>query len=228
VAAVIALDVIVLRLGLALAFGIVIGIEREWRQKHAGLKTMALVALGAAAFAMLSNIFGPNNHNPGQIASAVVGGIGFIGAGVIMHRGATVQGVTTAATLWAAASVGVAAGLGQLPMATILTAGIVTLQFLGRSIETRVHFLRHDAVTGRYELLVECDSASLHEVNETWMRVPDVTALHRSVQREGTRVTITIILQTAPSFDSRAIEESLVALEGVHRVELRHLGLEAD
>ena len=115
-------------LTVAFVFGAVIGIEREWRQKQAGLKTMTLVSLGAAAFAMMSDTFGPNNHNPGQIAAAVVGGIGFIGAGVIMHRGATVEGVTTAATLWVSAAVGVAAGLGHYVLATALTVAVSIVQ----------------------------------------------------------------------------------------------------
>src|SRR5688572_31864139 len=129
---------IILRTALAIAFGAIIGVEREWRQKHAGLKTMTLVALGAAGFAMMSDTFGPENHNPGQIAAAVVGGIGFIGAGVIMHRGLTVQGVTTAATLWANASVGVAAGLGQYTLATVLTGSILVVQIVMRRVENSI------------------------------------------------------------------------------------------
>ena len=132
---------IVVRIALALAFGAVIGIEPELRQKHAGLKTMTLVSIGAAGFAMMSDTFGASNHNPGQMAAAVVGGIGFIGAGVIMHRGFTVQGVTTAATLWADASVGVAAGFGYLALATVLTAAVtivqVTCPWIERMIRSR-------------------------------------------------------------------------------------------
>ena len=121
-------DIVVLRIGLALVFGAVIGIDRERRQKTAGLKTMTLVSIGAAGFAMMSNAFGPTNHNPGQIAAAVVGGIGFIGAGVILRRGEMVEGVTTAATLWASASVGLASGLGNYTIATVLTVAIVLVQ----------------------------------------------------------------------------------------------------
>jgi len=133
-------SVIVIRIAVALAFGAVIGIEREWRQKRAGLKTMTLVSIGAAGFALMSNTFGPGNHNPAQLAAAVVGGIGFIGAGVIMHRGATVEGVTTAATLWASASVGVAAGLGYYVLATVLTSAVAIVQIAFPSIE---RLIRH-------------------------------------------------------------------------------------
>jgi putative Mg2+ transporter-C (MgtC) family protein len=154
-------DVVIYRLLIALAFGAVIGVEREWRLKQAGLKTMSLVALGSAAFALLSDTFGPDNHNPGQIAAAVVGGIGFLGAGVIMHRGLNVQGLTTAATLWASASVGLAAGLGQLSVAVALTVVIVFTQIAGRAIEQRIRRSRLKDSPGRFELRVESDAGSL-------------------------------------------------------------------
>src|SRR5437870_424328 len=123
------LQTALIRLAVATLLGALIGIERQWRHKNAGIKTNTLVCIGSAGFAMLSNTFGPQNHNPAQIAAAVVTGIGFIGAGVIIHRGATVQGVTTAATLWANASMGVAVGLGQFYAGAALFAGIVIVQF---------------------------------------------------------------------------------------------------
>src|SRR5207237_8428935 len=83
---------------------------------------------------MMTNTFGPGNHNPAQLAAAVVTGIGFIGAGVIIHRGATVQGVTTAATLWVNAALGLAIGLGQLFVAGAVFAGIVIVQFTMRRV----------------------------------------------------------------------------------------------
>jgi putative Mg2+ transporter-C (MgtC) family protein len=121
---------VVLRIALAFVFGAVAGIEREWRHKVAGIKTNALVSIGAAAFSLMSNTFGPNNHSPAQLAAAVVSGIGFIGAGVIIHRGATVQGVTTAATLWANASMGVALGLGYFTVGITVFVGVVLVQFV--------------------------------------------------------------------------------------------------
>ena len=217
-----------LRLAIAFAFGALIGVEREWRQKHAGLKTMALVALGAAAFAMMSNTFGPENHNPGQIAAAVVGGIGFIGAGVIMHRGATVQGVTTAATLWADASVGVAVGLGQYAVGTILTAGIVIVQVVMRRFETTILRSRRERAPGRIELRVECDGEALHDVNETWTRYAELQPLRRSVQRGAEHLVLRVILRAPSGVDLSALQEMLVALQGVRRVDLRHLGMDEE
>jgi uncharacterized membrane protein YhiD involved in acid resistance len=215
------------RLALALAFGAAIGVEREWRQKHAGLKTMALVAIGAAAFAMMSNTF-PNNNNPGQIAAAVVGGIGFIGAGVIMHRGATVQGVTTAATLWADASVGVAVGLGQYAIAAVLTAGIVLVQFVMRTVEKRVLHVRREALPGRFELRVECDGEALHQVNDTWRRYLELVPLRQSVQRGAEALVLRVILRAPAAVDICSLEELIIAIEGVRRVDVRHLGVEEE
>src|ERR1700686_1067368 len=109
------------RLIIALAFGALGGLERQWHHKIAGVKTNTLVAVGSAAFALVSaRGFGPNS-NPVQIAAGVVSGIGFIGAGVIMRRSGSVQGINTAANLWATAGMGLAVGGGYISLgATIL------------------------------------------------------------------------------------------------------------
>src|SRR5471032_2289091 len=118
----------VLPLLLAVVFGAAIGVERQLHHKSAGIKTNTLVALGAAGFSMLSaSGFGPGN-NPAQLAAAVVTGIGFIGAGVIIHRGASVQGVNTAATLWASASMGVAIGGRHYAVGASLFAAVLVVQ----------------------------------------------------------------------------------------------------
>ena len=215
----------VTRLALALAFGAAIGFEREWRQKNAGLKTMTLVALGAAAFSLMSDTFDVNN-NPGQIAAAVVGGIGFIGAGVIMHRGATVQGVTTAATLWANASVGVAVGLGQYAVATVLTTAIVLVQVVMRLVEQRITHYRAAALPGRFELRVECAFDTLDRVNETWERYLEIEPVRQSVQRGVESLVLRVIFRAPGAVDITSLQEMIVRLDGVRRVDVRHLGVE--
>src|SRR5687768_5423155 len=209
---------VILRIALAIAFGAIVGVEREWRQKHAGLKTMTLVALGAAGFAMMSDTFGPNNHNPGQIAAAVVGGIGFIGAGVIMHRGLTVQGVTTAATLWANASMGVAVGLGQYPLAIAATVGIVVVQLMFRQIETLLARVTRRDQPGRFEVRIDCDSDALSAAKGILME-EKITTLRRSVQRQAEHLTLRVVMRASEPIDLTALEEKLVALEGVRRVD---------
>ncbi len=97
---------IVGRIALAAFLGAVIGLEREYRGYPAGVRTMALVCMGSALFADMSRLYGGDD----RIAAQIVSGIGFLGAGLIFREGYTVKGVTTAATIWAAAAVGIAVG----------------------------------------------------------------------------------------------------------------------
>ena len=104
---------LILRLVLAGGLGAALGFEREFRHKAAGTRTHALVALGAALFTVSGVFVGPDGiTDRTRIAAQVVSGIGFIGGGAILRSGLTVTGITTAASLWMAASFGVAAGLG--------------------------------------------------------------------------------------------------------------------
>ena len=96
-------------LAAAFALGSLIGAERQWRQRMAGLRTNALVATGAALFVILGM---PTPDNAMRVAAQVVSGIGFLGAGVIMREGLTVRGLNTAATLWCSAAVGTLSGSG--------------------------------------------------------------------------------------------------------------------
>ena len=101
-----------------------IGIERQWRQRTAGLRTNVLVAVGAAAFVDLGmRVAGPDGSV--RVISYVVSGIGFLGAGVIMKEGAQVRGINTAATLWASAAVGAFAGSAQFGEAALVAAFVL-------------------------------------------------------------------------------------------------------
>ena len=114
----------ILRLLLAAALGAVIGYQRERAKKPAGLRTHILIALGSALFTVVS-IFGfANGVDPSRVAAGVVAGVGFIGAGVIFRgmRGDMVVGLTTAASVWVAAAVGLAAGAGMYLVAVIVAA----------------------------------------------------------------------------------------------------------
>jgi putative Mg2+ transporter-C (MgtC) family protein len=127
-----------MRIAVAVALGALIGMERQLRQRRAGLRTNALVATGAAAFVALAAM-AARDSSPTRIAAAVVSGIGFLGAGVIMREGLSVQGLNTAATLWCSAAVGVLAGSG-FPGAAAITTGMVIaanvlLRPLGRLVD---------------------------------------------------------------------------------------------
>ena len=91
----------------AMVSGAIVGIEREKKEKAAGLRTLTLVCVGSAVFTMISIGLGASHGDPGRIAAQVVTGIGFLGAGAILRGERGVQGLTTAATIWAAAATGI-------------------------------------------------------------------------------------------------------------------------
>jgi putative Mg2+ transporter-C (MgtC) family protein len=117
-------DEALLRLALAGALGGLIGLERELRDREAGLRTHLLVALGAALFTIVG-AYGFASFrltDPTRVAAQIVTGIGFLGAGAIIRQGSTIRGLTTAATLWVVAAVGLASGAGYYSAALITTA----------------------------------------------------------------------------------------------------------
>jgi putative Mg2+ transporter-C (MgtC) family protein len=123
-------------LALALGLSSLIGLEREWRQKSAGLRTHTLVGVGAALFMIVSkygfgDVVGPHaSLDPSRVAAQIVSGIGFIGGGLIFVRGDAVRGLTTAAIVWVTAAIGMACGAGLAVIACIVTAGHLAVVFL--------------------------------------------------------------------------------------------------
>ena len=117
------------RLCLAALLGGVLGLEREWQHKPAGLRTNILIAIGAALFTMMSiDLAADGKGDPTRVASQIVTGIGFLGAGAILRTNGSVQGLTTAAAIWVNAAIGVAVGGGEYHVAFIATG--VTLAVL--------------------------------------------------------------------------------------------------
>jgi putative Mg2+ transporter-C (MgtC) family protein len=111
------------RLLIAAVLGALIGLEREIHDHPAGMRTHLLVSLGSAGFTVLSiAAFPSTGSDPARIAAQIVTGIGFLGAGAILKEGATIKGLTTAASLWVVAAVGMAAGAGAW-----VTGGVITL-----------------------------------------------------------------------------------------------------
>ncbi len=117
----------VLRLLLAAVLGGAIGAQREFWGKPAGFRTLALLSMGSALFAIVSAM-GFTGGDPARIAAGIVTGVGFLGAGAILHRHGGVEGLTTAAAIWVSAGVGLAAGIGLILIATVTT--LVTVVFL--------------------------------------------------------------------------------------------------
>jgi putative Mg2+ transporter-C (MgtC) family protein len=118
-------------LGVSVLLGAAIGLERQWRQRMAGLRTNTLVSLGACGFVAFSMLV-PQDVSPSRVAAQVVSGIGFLGAGVIFKEGANVRGLNTAATLWCSAAVGILAGIGAWSVAALLAGLVVGVNLLLR------------------------------------------------------------------------------------------------
>jgi putative Mg2+ transporter-C (MgtC) family protein len=167
-------------LGLALVLSAAIGLEREIRQKHAGLRTHTLVGVGAALFMLISkygftDVLEPRLVvlDPSRVAAQIVTGVGFLGAGLIFVRRDAVRGLTTAAGIWVTAAIGSAAGTG-LPVLAALTAGIYFLVVLAFPAGARR--LPHSAIA----------------VSAVRVRYPDGHGILREVLREATARGFTI------------------------------------
>ncbi|HTU26819.1 MAG TPA: MgtC/SapB family protein [Pirellulales bacterium] len=127
----------ILNVAAALLMGAAIGLERQFRQHTAGLRTNALVCLGAALFVSLSRLI-DHEGSPTRIAAQVVSGIGFLGGGVILREGFNVRGMNTAATLWCSGAVGVLAGSGFILQAGVGTAAVLFVHLALRPVVRKI------------------------------------------------------------------------------------------
>jgi putative Mg2+ transporter-C (MgtC) family protein len=149
-----------LRVGAALVLGVVIGLERQWRQHPAGLRTNALVCLGATLFVSLSALM-QDTASPTRVASYVVSGVGFLGGGVILREGLNVRGMNTAATLWCSAAVGALCGAGFAVHALVGTLAVLALHLGLRPLSQRIDARLRKAVEveATYRMRVVCPDA---------------------------------------------------------------------
>lgn len=218
---------------LALAFGLssLIGIEREWRQKAAGLRTHTLVGVGAALFLLVSkygfsDIVGKDvTLDPSRVAAQIVSGIGFIGGGLIFVRGDAVRGLTTAAAVWVTAAIGMAAGAGLAILALATTAGYFIASLGYTALEARLP--RSRFMTFRLRVLYEDGRGILREV------LSESTRLGYSIAKLDTQpapreirgvpaVAVTLDVRGQPSPDPLAV--ALDDVDGVLEVAVSEEG----
>ena len=154
-------------LGLAFLLGTMIGAERQWRQRSAGLRTIVLVTTGAAAFAALGAQLA-GERGAIQIVAYIVSGIGFLGAGVILKDGTNIRGLNTAATLWCSAAIGAFAGTGLLVEAAMLAAFVLAGNTLLRPLVNYINRLpiSEQATESQYMVHVICDRHAITEVRD--------------------------------------------------------------
>ena len=161
---------ITVRLLVAMLVGLVIGMEREYTNRPAGLRTHMLVALGACVAAIIGEMVCSHyramggNSDPARLAAQVVSGVGFLGAGTILRDGATVKGLTTAASLWAVACLGIAAGFGYHFVAL---AGMILIFVTLTILEVLQNkFMHNHSTTFEYQLETNDIAAVLTLINE--------------------------------------------------------------
>jgi putative Mg2+ transporter-C (MgtC) family protein len=199
-----------LNIGVALVLGLVIGLERQYRQHPAGLRTNALVCTGAALFVSVTYLMG-DKENPTRIASYIVSGVGFLGGGVILREGLTVKGMSTAATLWCTAAVGTLAGAG-FPWHALVGAAIVVglhlaMRPVGRWIDAKCKTATD--VETHYQLRVVCA-----ERDEALIR----TILLRHVASHGKMTTLGISSEETEAADQATVVANILSLEQQDRV----------
>lgn len=212
-----------LRLVLAALLAGLIGWERESHHRPAGLRTHILVGVGSTLLTLVSQDFyrvyccrAP--VDPGRIAAQIVSGIGFLGAGTILREGPLVRGLTTAASLWVAAAIGIAVGAGSYQGALITTAvTLVALVFLGR-LERRWHGGKRPS---RLELQVADRPGQLAAVSAALARhqvdIRDV----QLVPAEGGTVQLELLVVVPPGVDRGGLLREVASLDGVRAVRLQ-------
>jgi putative Mg2+ transporter-C (MgtC) family protein len=198
-----------------LVSGAVIGTERQRREKPAGLRTLMLVCLGSAAFTMVSFSFTTTTHDTGRVAAQIVTGIGFLGAGAILHGRAIISGMTTAATIWIAAAVGMVAGAGY-------AAGALGLSMVVRFVLVAIGYYEIRLAGGHEEKIVTLDFESQEGMTRVRMErilseypAKSVTVEWRGAQNGNDRLLAHL---TLPKHHLCELLDDLVNVPGVKSV----------
>jgi putative Mg2+ transporter-C (MgtC) family protein len=146
-----------LRIACAFGLGAIVGLERQWRQRMAGLRTNTLVSTGAALFVTVGS-FTLGNENRTQIAAYIVSGVGFLAGAVIFKQNFSITGLNTAGTLWASAAVGTLAGVGAFPEAAVGAGFILAVNVILRPIGQRINLrpMEGTEVVALYTIDVSC------------------------------------------------------------------------
>lgn len=227
-----------LRILLAVVLGSIIGLEREYTQHSAGLRTHILVCVGATIFTLVSisnmhseanDIFGlgvahvshhlPFNisYDPTRIAAQIVSGIGFVGGGAVMRYGATVRGLTTAATLWLMASIGMMIGAGFYILSIFATVVCFLVLFLLGKLNKAMAY-KHLKTYNRLRLLISVNAIHTAEI-QTWtekMFGRDILEVKQTTNQENDITNLTYVMDIqSHKVDVNEISRKLNNLTGI-------------
>lgn len=217
---------------ISLIGGFIIGAERELTNKWAGLRTHILVCLGACVFTLLSLYGFPPHANPvggasvgdpARIAAQIVTGIGFIGGGTVLRQGLTIQGLTTAATLWICAAIGMAAGCGKFSLSLTTTLFSIIALVLIRAVERR--FLHNNKNYKMVKITATIDKNNQGEVQEQFQKavknIWDFSA--KKAEDNNNLVKITMKAQMLVDKPLPAIYKELAELESIKSVNIQEI-----
>jgi putative Mg2+ transporter-C (MgtC) family protein len=203
---------IAIRLGVAMLLGGLIGFQRQWRQRMAGLRTNSLVAIGAAGFVVFS-MMASRDNSPTRVAAQVVSGVGFLGAGVILREGINITGLNTAATLWCSAMVGTFAGAGQLAASGIAAGFVVLTNLFLRPLVRLINRQPHGAAEVETHYSVELRCQGDQEAHIRALLLQAASAVGLGLRRltsenleDSPQVTVSALLVSADPNDS-ALEQ---------------------
>lgn len=205
----------ILRLSLAVLLGGVIGFEREFKNRPAGLRTHVLVTLGAALI-MLISMYGFKGNDPARLAAQVVSGIGFLGAGTIMRDGVGIRGLTTAASIWVCGGIGLALGNGYYGGALVTTffvllSLIVLGSFERKVMSSRFHEIRFTC-RERWGLVGDIGKVfSAEKINIVDMRIEKNFS-------EKDAIEIVIQVNKSDRFDITHIMDEIMKVDGIKRI----------
>lgn len=214
---------IIIRIILSIILGFALGLERELTYKWAGLRTHMLVCLGSCLFTILS-IYGFATAvslypigDPSRVAAQVITGIGFIGGGTVLRHGVTVSGLTTAATLWVVASIGMACGCGQLGAAVITTLCAIAVLVLIRVFE--LHIMPKNLKNMRkINIVMTCKNEHCDMVRkqlfDEFKEINEFTKKHDDNNQDYTKYILKAVIN-----DRNAVEVIKTKIDNIQNVE---------
>ncbi|MGL5435285.1 MAG: MgtC/SapB family protein [Lachnospiraceae bacterium] len=223
---------IALRILLAIGLGGVIGMERQFKHRPAGFKTHILVCVGSATIMVLSEYMFRKYHaefgmlsDPARLGAQVISGVGFLGAGTIIHHGPNVRGLTTAASLWVVAAIGLACGAGFYFLAIIVTVNICLILFIFNKIykglryvsevtNLSVESMNKPKVIGAINLLL-----ASHNIKILDMEFINMTAQAGGSVEEAEVVYLNLMLKLTPEVSVYTLIQELERINGVIKVE---------
>jgi Uncharacterized membrane protein len=213
-----------LRIVLSVVAGGLVGLEREWSNRAAGFRTHILVCVGATSIMLLS-IYGfsefANEVNvrmdPARLAAQVISGIGFLGAGAIMRNGLTISGLTTAASLWVVAAIGLGVGAGFYFVSLLTTFIVLFSLFLLNRWEKRFFSLKRKQ---KIEMKVDCSSGRVNEIvrkmNDMDIVIADLTVIKKEISQTKEAAESSVEVQFTLKIENDTMLVKLVDMLAVH------------